>query len=237
MKGLNITLCLTNVECNEGDENYGRERTDASFKINFNSQQRAVGRITLKSVNIGTNLLPKYVLTATIEGIDSNYDSDDVVYHFYRKIEGRDTRFIEIEETDNNTYIDIPFNEGETNEYQITYKVIGVLPDGRTLDSSKNQAIHAYSLIEQGPNTDEKNNDSKKGIPLYTIILIIVAALFAILVGGFLIYKYFIKKSTFEKIAVDSVKQSQYTDVKPNKHKRSISNKEKIISYVESKQL
>ena len=94
--------------------------------------------------------MPKYILNATILDVDESYDINNVQYSFKRKIEGKDKVFIEIALTENNSFIDEPFKEGEINEsskYKITYKVIGEFPDGRTLDSmNKNQIIFIYNI-------------------------------------------------------------------------------------------
>ena len=235
VKSLNISLCTSNTECKEGDPNYGIEKTDSSHKIAYLNQQRAVGRIILKSENIGTNIMPKYVLTAEINGVNGNYDLSTVQYSFKRKIEGKDQRFIEIALTYNNSIIDVPFVEGEVNEkgqYHITYKVIGEFPDGKTLDSiNQNEAIFEYALDEQ--------EDEKGSFPVYAIVIIIVVALAIILVGSFFVYKFLIKKRNNTSISEvnqfgTQKKIETENEINPKSSKRSISNKVKIVNYQEN---
>ena len=173
LKSFNISLCLADVDCKEGDENYGIQKTNLQHKITFRTEQRAVGSISLKSENIGTELMPEYVLTAVIENVDSSYDVSKVIYSFKRKIEGKDNRFIEIALTENDTISDIPFKEGEIDEkkqYKVTYKVIGEFPDGRTLDSlTKNKVIFNYVIEDDG-----EDKDKNDGLPLYTIVINVI---------------------------------------------------------------
>ena len=239
VRSLNISLCLADVKCQEGDENYGIQKTNLKHKILYNSEQRAVGRIILKSENIGTDLMPKYVLTAIIENVDSRYNISEVVYLFKRKIEGKDKRFIQIALTENNTIIDIPFEEGEISEkkeYKVQYKVIGEFPDGRTLDSlDKNQVTFTY-LLE-----DDEEENSNGGLPIYAIIIIIVVGMAVIVAAGFLIYKFACKKKNY--IAEESLSSSsnnsnrkkfQEISVKEKSSTRTIKNI-KVIRFDDAK--
>ena len=246
VKGLNITLCLSDAQCKENDPNYGIERTDASYKIGYTNEQRAIGRISLKAENIGTDLMPKIVLTAEITGINGNVDLSTVEYSFKRKIEGRDERFKEIELTYNNTIIDIPFKEGEIKEdtpYKLLYKVIGEFPDGRTLDSiNDNEKIFVYVIEENGEEEEilDKKEEEKGSIPIYVIVIIVVACLGVLVCGAFLIYKFLLKKKNniVEENDLESIKKSQISEsgMKSKSSKRGISNKKvKVISFEENK--
>ena len=42
VKGVNVSLCLTNVECVEGDENYGKQILDSSHKISFQLEKEEI---------------------------------------------------------------------------------------------------------------------------------------------------------------------------------------------------
>ena len=238
VKGLDISLCLADVKCKEGDENYGIQKTGLTYRIPYTNTRRAVGKILLKSENIGTEKMPKYVLTAEISDVDSSYDLTKVEYIFKRKIEGKDERFMKIAETQEYQIIDEPFEEGEIDEkkeYKVTYKVIGEFPDGRTLDSqNQNKITYTYAIDEE-----EKKN---KGLPLYSIIIIIVASM-AIIVGfGFLIYKFACRK---KKYLIDdqsdngsSLKnRSKFGDIsiKEKSSNRGIRNEVKIIKYEDQK--
>lgn len=200
VKSLNLTLCLSDKECVKEEPEFGREIIEASHNVQYKITERKVGNIKLKSENIGTDLMPKYILIAEKTDLDSNYDLITVIYSFKRKIEGKDDRFVEIASTNNNTFIDIPFEEGEINEaqkYKVIYKVIGEFPDRTTLDSmNQNKAIFIYSLpIEEDNIEDEESEETKKGgLPLYSIIIIIVIGLAVLVAGGFLFYKLVLKK-------------------------------------------
>ena len=234
LKSLNISLCLADVQCEEGDENFGKQKTDIIHKLEYINEPRAVGRITLKSENIGSDLMPKYVLTAEIEDVDSSYDIKNVQYQFKRKIEGKDERFYQIALTTNNSIIDIPFEEGEIEEkkqYKVAYKVIGEFPDGRTLDSlNKNKVSYVFVL------DDNSNNDNNSGLPVYTVVLIIVGSM-AITVGaGFLLYKFACKKrnSMLEESNGSTFKnRSKFEEisVKDKSSSRPIGNKVKVIKF------
>ena len=238
LKKLDISLCLADIKCEEGDVNYGKQKTDITHEIAYKQQQRAVGRILLNVENIGTDLMPKYILSTSISHVNKNYNISTVQYSFKRKIEGTDKRFIDIALTYNNTITDIPFKEGEINEkkeYKITYKVIGKFPNGRTLDSlNKNEVTLTYIL---------ENNDKKEtnGIPFYfIIIIIIVAGLATILVGGFLIYKFCCKKKKYvnEDSEVSSVKQrSKFEDIslKEKSSSRNLNPRNRIIKFEDKK--
>ena len=150
LKSLDISLCLEDTKCEEGDDNYGIQKTELTHKLKYKNEPRSIGTISLKSENIGTDIMPKYVLTADIIDVDSSHNVSEVEFLFKRKIEGIDSRFIIINSTEENQIIDIPFEEGEIDEkkkYTVTYKVIGEFPDGRTLDSmTKNEITFYYSM-------------------------------------------------------------------------------------------
>lgn len=124
LKELDISLCLADIKCEEGDVNYGKQKTDITHEILYKQQQRAVGRIFLNVENIGTDLMPKYILSTSISNVKKNYNISTVQYSFKRKIEGTDERFIDIALTYNNTITDIPFKEGEINEKKKIYNHI-----------------------------------------------------------------------------------------------------------------
>ena len=236
VQGLDITLCLSDVQCHEGDENFGRERTGSKYSIVYKKSQRAVGRITLNSENMGTDIMPKYKLTASIGDVDSRYDLTKVVYSFQRLIDGRDSRFVEIYNGPDSSIIDTPFNEGEVNEtkkYKVTYKVIGIFPDGRTLDSLKqNEAVYIYHL----PEIEEEEDKKSGGLPVYSLIIIIVVCLAVLAGAGFLLYKFYLKrKNTFNPIENDpEPKKPSELQQKPEKStKRTIRNT-RVISYAEN---
>ena len=59
IKGLDMALCLTAVQCNKGDPEYGQQKSDVCHSISYKVQTyRDVGRISLTSEKIGndTNL-------------------------------------------------------------------------------------------------------------------------------------------------------------------------------------
>ena len=244
VKNLNISLCLSDVQCQENDPNYGIERTDFTYKISYTNEQRAIGRISLKGENIGTDLMPKIVLTANIIGFNGDYDINTVQYSFKRKIKNKDERFIEIGLTNNNTIIDIPFEEGEINEntpYKILYKVIGEFPDGRTLDSMNQNEVDFFYTI------DDEEEEKKGGIPSYAIIIIAIVSIGVIVGGGFLIYKFLLKnnkKRIDENDYINNIKKTEVDkseDVEKStmnkSSKRSIKNsKFKIINFEGNKQ-
>ena len=248
VKSLNLTLCLSDKECVEGEPEFGREITEASHSIKYKSVERKIGSIKLKSQNIGTDLMPKYVLTAEVGNLEVDADLSKLIYYFKRKIEGRDDSFIQIAATYNNSIIDIPFEEGEINEtqkYTVIYKVIAEFPDGRTLDSmNENEAIFSYSLPIEKDNLEEEEEEIKEekkkgGLPLYSIIIIIVAGLAVLIAGGFLLYKLFLKRK-IEPLNIDSEMDSakpnnQFDDIqKAKSSKRSIKNTPKVISFAVS---
>ena len=249
LKSLDISLCLADVQCEEGDVNYGRQKTDLTHKILYHKEQRAVGRISLKVENIGTDLMPKYVLTAEISEVNSKYNVSQVEYSFKRKIEGRDERFVQIALTKEKQIIDEPFKEGEIDEkkeYKITYKVIGEFPDGRTLDSLNNNEITYTYVFEL------EGEDQKKGLPIYIIVIIIVVALATLVLIGFLIYKCACRKKV--PLVVDESSNSpgiknrpkfgelNLKDKKSNSSTRDINasnkdisnNNEKVIRYMDN---
>ena len=42
VKSLDITLCLTNAECQEGSENFGKQKTDKTYKIKFEKEKKII---------------------------------------------------------------------------------------------------------------------------------------------------------------------------------------------------
>ena len=229
VKSLVVTLCLTQASCREGDQNFGRQNTEKTFKINYTPIQRAVGKIVLNSENIGTETLPKYVLKATIIDYDHSYDISTVEYSFQCKIIGVDDEFREIALIKENTYSDQPF-ETENNNYKIIYKVIGKFSDGRTLDSLRQNELEFEYALEE-PEDEVKIG----GFPIYAIIIIIVVVLGVLLTGGFLLYKFFFKKKG------DSLEENEEIDVNNNDFENvktkststrtSISNDKKVIKF------
>ena len=201
IKGMQISLCLADVKCKEGDSNYGKQSPDFNQNIPYKVYSRAIGKISLSAENIGTNLMPKYVLKATITDISEGYNLKDVEYSFRRKIIGVNDRYREIALTKNNTIIDEPFEEGEIDikkNYTIYYKVIGEFPDGRTLDSlNQNEYMDSYSLVEE--------NNTKDGFPSYAIIIISVVGAAAVIGSAILVYRLLSAKSVLSEIGPTSV--------------------------------
>ena len=246
--GIEGSFCSTDKLCVEGDKEFVKDIPDISYKISYKNEKRAVGRISLSSENIGTDLMPKYILNATILDVDESYDINNVQYSFKRKIEGKDKVFIEIALTENNSFIDEPFKEGEINEsskYKITYKVIGEFPDGRTLDSmNKNQIIFIYNMNDEINKDNEKeNNQDKNGnVPIYTIVIIILASMAAVLFGGFLIYKlgcknrhYMIEESDGGSSSIKPKSKFEQMNFKEKSTTRNIHNDFKVINFVNNK--
>ena len=166
-----------------------RRRQDGiSYKTNT---YREVGKIVLEAKNIGSDTYPIYNLTATVSGIDSKYSDKEIVYIFYRMIEGIDTDYKVIARTTSPTYTDEPFADSDIKEikkYKVNYKVIGQYSDGRTLDSKadgENQFKDSY----------EETGKKNKGFPAYAIALIVVLGLALIAGAAFLAYKLLAKKA------------------------------------------
>ena len=42
VKSLDITLCLTNAKCQEGNENFGRQKTDKTYKIKYEKEKEEI---------------------------------------------------------------------------------------------------------------------------------------------------------------------------------------------------
>ena len=157
INNLEMSLCLEDVNCKVGDVAYGKQKSDAEFKITYKKNiQRNVGRISLKAENIGTDTWPKYKLEAKIEGeIDNKYKTQKVTYVFYRKIEGIDFDYLIIKSTDESSIIDEPFIDSglkEVKSYKIMYKVIGQYSDGKTLDSTNTENEFEDSYEEKKKN-------------------------------------------------------------------------------------
>ena len=236
--GLDISFCLDNLLCKEGDNLYVKDKLDLNYSISYIDEQRAVGRMFLKGENIGTDLLPKFVLTATIGDFNPIYNTSTVKYSFKRKIEGQDEDFVEIAFTENNTIIDEPFKEGEIDEkkqYKINYMVIGFFISGRTFDSlSQNRITYSYGI---------ENEETKKGnIPIYLIVICILVGMAAILLGGFLIYKlgckkkhYIIEESDGGSSSVSNKNKFGKVNLKDQSTSRSIKNQIKVINFVDNK--
>ena len=149
-----------------------------------------VGKISLEVKNIGIDTYPKYELSAKVSEIDSKYSDQKIEYIFYRMVEGTDSDYIEIARSSLPTYIDEPFADSEIKEikkYKINYKVIGLYPDGATLDSKldgENQFEDSYS--------EKEKNDS---FPAYGIALIVILGSAFIAGASFLVYKLLTKKA------------------------------------------
>ena len=189
VKELDISLCLIDKECQEGDVNYGKQKSDVKHSISYKTNIiRQVGKISLTAENIGNDVNPKYKLEAKVSELNPKYDLNQVVYIFYRKIEGIDDDYKEISRSNEPLFIDEPFaNMQEMKLYKVHYKVIGKFPDGRTLDSTNEDNLYedSYELIEE----------KKGGFPAYAIALIVVLGAALIAAGGFLAYKLLAKKS------------------------------------------
>ena len=201
VKEFDISLCLTSTLCQEGDPNYGKQITDLKHNLSYKKNIiREIGKISLDAKNIGTESYPQYNLTATVSDYDPNHNLNDVVYVFYRKIEGIDTDYKVIKRSSLPYYIDEPFADSDLKDikkYKVTYKVIGQFPDGRTLDSSVDNA----NVFEDDYELVEKDKE-KGGFPVYAIAIIVVLGLAAIVGSAFLAYKFLAKKSVVETIAV-----------------------------------
>ena len=201
VKEFNISLCLTENLCQEGDPNYGKQKTDLQHSISYKKNiVRDVGKISLNAENIGNETYPKYNLTATISDIQESYLSKDIEYLFYRKIEGIDDDYKLIKRSSLPNYIDEPFaeyNMAEIKNYKVTYKVIGQFDDGRTLDSLADRANFYEDIYEY----KEKEEKEKKGFPAYAIAIICVLGLALIAGTAFFAYKLLAKKSA-ETIAI-----------------------------------
>ena len=238
VKKIDITLCLSNVLCQEGDTNYGEQKTDVTHGITYiENVVREVGKIELKAQNIGTETQPKYVLNATITKIDDEYKNKKFEYIFYRKIEGIDEDYIPIQRGPESSLVDEPFAGSalkEVKRYKVTYKVIGQFEDARTLDSmdkKSNVFVGSY---------EEKPEEKETGFPAYAIALIVVVG--AVLVAGaaFLTYKLLAKKG-IEAISMGTsenpeiikkyggdLEKVQQSTTSPRKKKRSIHNRSVI---------
>ena len=179
--------------------------------------------------------MPKYKLTAEIQGVMPGYDKNNVMYSFRRKIEGVDERFIQIALTTDNSIIDIPFEEGEIKEkgqYNITYKVIGEFPDGRTLDSINDNEVNFVYVL------DEEIEEEKKGFPSYAIAIIIIVGLGVILTGAFLVYKFFLKNkknNIGKENEIQNPSQQNVNELNQKSSERDIKNSVKVINFEENK--
>ena len=233
VKELDMSLCLIDKECKEGDINYGKQKSsvkhDISYQINV---VRDVGKIYLDAKNIGTDKAPKYSLTArvNISEVQSGYDLKNVIYIFYRKIEGLDDDYKEISTGKENSIIDEPFsNMKDIKNYKVSYKVIGKFQNGRTLDSTNQENLF----------NDEYEEKKNKGFPDYAIAIIVVLGVAAIAASGFLVYKLLTKKS-IETVAIsasenpqiikkfDAGNELQTIDPTSGRRKRTIQNKSVI---------
>ena len=203
IKELNMSLCLIDQECQEGDANFGKQISDVKYSISYKKNiVREVGKISLTAENIGNETNPIYKLEAKVSDLEEKYNDKKVTYIFYRKIEGIDDDYKEIARIEEPTFIDEPFaNMKETSNYKVSYKVIGIFPDGRTLDSTNADNLYedSYEFIEEPLQEEEKekekeNEKNKKGFPAYAIALIVVLGLAAIIGSGLLIYKLLARK-------------------------------------------
>ena len=229
IKGMSISLCLADVKCKEGDSNYGKQSPDFSYNIAYKVISRAVGQISLSVENIGTKTMPIYVLRATISYLDNSYNINDVEYSFKRKIIGIDSKYKQIVLTKNNTYVDIPFKEGEIDfkkNYTIYYKVIGQFPDGRTLDSlNQNEFMDTYSLIEE----------KKSKFPTYAYVLIGILGAAIVIATGALIYKMLKAKSVLSEMGPTNIENQPVKISKFEKIENTSSNASAIRSKKEIK--
>ena len=189
VKKVDISLCLSDVLCKEGDSNYGAQKTDVTHDISYKRNiVREVGKIELKAENIGTDTQPKYVLNASISDIDDNYANKKFEYIFYRKIEGVNEDYIPIKRGSESSMVDEPFADSalkEIKRYKVTYKVIGQYEDGRTLDSM------AEDLNVFKDYYEEKDEEKKGGLPAYAIAIIVIIGAAIIAGASFLTYKLF----------------------------------------------
>ena len=186
VKGLDMSLCLSDVVCQPGQPEYGLQKSDAQHGISYKtSVVREVGKITLTAQNLGTDANPKYKLEAKVSDVDQSYNLNEVVYVFYRKIEGVDDDYIVIARSSEPYCTDEPFADMDgIKKYKVNYKVVGQFSNGRTLDSSSgdNKYVDEYEL------------EDKNSFPLYAIAFIILGV--ALLAGAaFLTYKLLSKKS------------------------------------------
>ena len=55
VKSLDITLCLTNAICYEGNENFGRQKTDKTYKIKFEKEKKAAEEKDNKPIVVNNN--------------------------------------------------------------------------------------------------------------------------------------------------------------------------------------
>ena len=236
VKQIDIELCLSDVLCQEGDTDYGEQKTDVTHGISYIEKvYREVGKIVLKAQNIGTETQPKYELNAYIVDIEYDYQNKKFEYIFYRKIEGIDNDYIPIQHGKKSTLIDEPFASlKEVKNYRVTYKVIGQFEDSRTLDSmAKKSNIFVGSYVE-------KSEDKDKGFPAYAIALIVIIGAALIAGAAFLTYKL-LTKNAAEAISMgisenpDIVKnydgdlqKVQQSTTSPRKKKRRIQNRSVI---------
>ena len=191
VKGIDMSLCLTAVECQEGDPEYGQQKSDVKHSISYKiNTYRDVGKITLKTEKTGEETNPKYKLEATASDLQSGYSYDDITYVFYRKIEGVDTDYKVILRGKETTLTDEPFaNMLEVKSYKVSYKVIGVFPNGRTIDSTTSANYYEDSYELSGDDKDSK------GFPMYAIAIIVALGVALLAGAAFLTYKLLSKKS------------------------------------------
>ena len=210
IKKAEVNTCKTQAACEEGDVNSNKEEISQNLLIYCNKITRSVGKISLASINLGTEKSPKYELTATITDLDSSYDINNVEYTFKRKINGKDDRYKEIAVQKENIYIDVPFTEEELKNmtsYKVSYKVIGEFPDGRTIDSMDADGIVLEYVFA---NDEESEGSEKKKFPIYIIIIIIVVILVILILLGILLY---IKKKN-KKLQQESILKNPRSDIK-----------------------
>ena len=213
---LNMSLCLGEILCQEGDPEFGLQKSDVTHSISFKKNIiREIGRLSLDATNIGNETYPVYKLQASISTIDTNYNLTKIVYIFYRKIEGYDNDYLMIYNGSNPFFIDEPFaNLKEAGNYKVSYKVVGQLPDERTISSLNNENFYEDEVkvklierdiediedLEEEKESDEekakeKEKEKKKGFPAYAIALIVVLGIAALVGAGFLAYKILSKKA------------------------------------------
>ena len=111
--------------------------------------------------------------------------------------------------------------------------VIGFFKSGRTFDSlNQNRITYSYGIENEEP--------KKENISIYLIVICILAGMGAILLGGFLIYKFGCKKKNYiiesdGSSSIDNKTKFEKVNVKDKSTSRSVlSNKVKVINYVEN---
>ena len=190
---VDISLCLSDAQCEKGDANYGEQKTDVDHSISYKKNIiREVGNIELIAKNIGTETQPKYMLNTSISNVTDKYKDESFQYIFYRKIEGIDEDYIPICKGSDSSIIDEPFADyalQNIKRYKVTYKVIGQYDDGKTLDSMTQGSNLFIGSYEEAP---EEKDDK---FPAYAIAIIAVVGAALIAGAGFLTFKLLTRKT------------------------------------------